>query len=135
MIRGKSMELYIGGFGQGKKEYVKGIYKDRKLKEYEKDQIEELFLKEEKDPFLIDQFHLWIRKKLEEGQEVEKLTEELIKKYPDCIVISDEIGNGLVPIDAFEREYRDRTGRILIDLAKRSERVERIICGLGQRLK
>ena len=38
-------------------------------------------------------------------------------------------------MDAFEREYRERTGRILIRLAQEAEEVERVICGIGQRIK
>ena len=55
--------------------------------------------------------------------------------YEDFIIICDEIGNGIVPIDPFEREYRERVGRILVQLAKRAEEVERIICGIGQKIK
>ena len=50
-------------------------------------------------------------------------------------MISDEIGNGIVPMDAFEREYREQTGRILIELAKEAEEVIRVICGIGQKIK
>ncbi len=53
----------------------------------------------------------------------------------NCIIISDEIGNGIVPVEAFEREYRERTGRILIQLAQKAEEVERVICGIGQKIK
>ena len=59
----------------------------------------------------------------------------ILKQYPECFIISDEIGNGIVPMDAFEREYRERTGRILVDLANKAEEVERVICGLGQKIK
>ena len=129
------MELYIGGSGQGKKEYVMERYKQKEFVVAEGDRIEELLLRKEENPVLIDHLHLWIREKLKEGENPERMIEKLLSAYPDCIVISDEIGNGLVPVEQFEREYRDRTGRILITLAKKAERVERIICGLGQRLK
>ena len=54
---------------------------------------------------------------------------------PNCVIISDEIGNGIVPVDAFERTYRERTGRILVQLAGQAEEVERVICGVGQKIK
>ena len=60
---------------------------------------------------------------------------EFVEKYPDCVIISDEIGNGIVSIEAFEREYRERTGRVLVELAKKAEEVERVICGIGQKIK
>ena len=58
-----------------------------------------------------------------------------IKSNPDVIVICDESGNGIVPIKKQERVWREQTGRLMIELAKQAERVERILCGLGQRLK
>lgn len=58
-----------------------------------------------------------------------------IKSDPDAIVICDELGNGIVPIKKQERIWREQTGRLMIELAKQAERVERILCGLGQRLK
>ena len=59
----------------------------------------------------------------------------LLDKYDDVIIISDEVGNGIVPADPFEREYRDTTGRILIEVAKRADTVVRVICGIGQIIK
>ena len=43
--------------------------------------------------------------------------------------------NGIVPIDSFEREYRERTGRILVKLAEQADEVVRVVCGIGQRIK
>ena len=60
---------------------------------------------------------------------------DFIKNVPDSIVISDEIGNGIVPLDNFEREYRERTGRILVKLAEQADEVVRVICGIGQKIK
>ncbi len=58
-----------------------------------------------------------------------------VSDIPDCIVICDEIGCGVVPISAEERSWRERTGRLCCELAERSERVERIFCGLPMVLK
>ncbi|MCI8634679.1 MAG: hypothetical protein HFJ05_03630 [Eubacterium sp.] len=54
---------------------------------------------------------------------------------PNCVIISDEIGNGIVPVDAFDRTYRERTGRILVQPAGQAEEVERVIYGIGQKIK
>ena len=53
----------------------------------------------------------------------------------DRILVTDEIGYGIVPIDPFEREYREETGRICCLLAEKSEEVWRVCCGIGTRLK
>jgi adenosyl cobinamide kinase/adenosyl cobinamide phosphate guanylyltransferase len=62
---------------------------------------------------------------------------DFLNRNRECsiIIISDEIGNGIVPADAFEREYRERTGRILARLASRADEVVRILCGIEQRIK
>lgn len=110
------MELYIGGYKQGKLNYVLNI--------------------RNKPPEKIkNDFHLWVRQLLEEQEDAEAVVEAYINEHPDCVIISDEIGNGIVPMDAFERVYREQLGRILINLAQRADRVERVICGIGQRIK
>lgn len=126
------MELIIGGYAQGKLEYVlrdKGMEMalvfDQKLPEHA---IQDAVL-------IIDHLHLWIRQRLLDHAEPETEIMAFVDRNPNCILISDEIGNGIVPMDPFEREYRERTGRILICLAKRAEKVERVFCGIGQRIK
>ena len=43
---------------------------------------------------------------------------------PDCIVICDELGCGVVPMDYEDRAWRERTGRLLCDLAAKADRVD-----------
>ena len=38
-------------------------------------------------------------------------------------------------MDAFERAYRELTGRMLIAIAQQAEEVVRVICGMGQKIK
>lgn len=54
---------------------------------------------------------------------------------PDAILISSEIGCGIVPMDAAERAWRERHGALLQQLARRAETVTRIFCGLPEQLK
>ena len=110
------MELYIGGYSQGKYNYVLTIRKIAKER-------------------IWNDFHLWFRKRLQEGGNPEKEAMAYFAEHPDCVVISDEVGNGIVPIDAFEREYRERLGRMLVEIAAKAEHVERVICGIGQKIK
>ena len=51
------------------------------------------------------------------------------------ISITDEIGYGIVPVDRMEREYREQTGRVCTRLAAYSEKVYRVMCGIGQVIK
>ena len=60
---------------------------------------------------------------------------ELMQENPDAFVTADEIGCGIVPMEAFERDYRETDGRICQRIAAYSEEVHRVICGLGMRIK
>ena len=66
---------------------------------------------------------------------VEDLADEMIYHNPDLIIVSDEIGYGLVPIDAFERRYREQVGRICTKLASHCEQVVRVVMGIGTVIK
>ena len=97
-----------------------------------------MLLETECDILILNHLHLWVRDLLDEGMEEEKIQTTIlswIKSNPDAIIICDELGNGIVPIKKQERVWREQTGRLMIELAKQAERVERILCGLGQRLK
>ena len=51
------------------------------------------------------------------------------------MVVTNEIGCGLVPVDAEEREWREASGRVNCLLAERASRVIRVVCGIGLVLK
>ena len=74
------MQLYIGGYAQGKLAYVQEKLKGQEVP-------------------VVNDLHLWVKQLLQ------------------------------------EREYRERVGRLLIRLAEEAETVERIICGMGQKIK
>lgn len=59
----------------------------------------------------------------------------LYEKNPEIVIVTNELGYGVVPIDRFDREYREMTGRICTALAKRSEEVVRVSCGIGMVIK
>ena len=127
------MKLIIGGYAQGKLNFV--------LKHYDLENYVVLdgALPEETiadgKAVIFHRFHNWVKEGLKAGISPEKEILEFVKEYPECIIISDEVGNGIVPVDAFEREYRERTGRILVGLAEKAEEVVRVICGIVQKIK
>lgn len=51
------------------------------------------------------------------------------------VLTADEIGCGIVPLDPFERDYREREGRFCQRAAAQAREVYRILCGLEMRLK
>ncbi len=123
------MKLIIGGYGQGKLQYVRRTYRTEHW------YVAEACLPDVEEQVIINHFHLWVREMLKENAKPEEKLAEYLQTHKDCIFISDEIGNGLVPMDAFERAYRERTGRMLIAIAQQAEEVVRVICGMGQKIK
>lgn len=83
----------------------------------------------------IDKFHLTVREVLQSGGDARDFARELLEKNPDAVIICDEIGLGIVPLDPFERRWREDTGRALCILAERAERVTRVYCGVPQVIK
>ena len=75
------------------------------------------------------------RRAVEEGLSADEMLDRLAPFIENSIVISREIGSGIVPMDAFERLWREQHGRLLAMLASRADRVTRIFCGLAEVLK
>lgn len=55
--------------------------------------------------------------------------------HPDGVIICDEVGCGVVPLDREERAWRELVGRICCELAEQAAAVYRVCCGLEARLK
>ena len=127
------MKLIIGGTAQGKLEYVLLKYDVQKKMVW--DGVLPNDRKLNKNIVVINHFHQWVKSRMVSGGCPEDEIMSFLDCSEDCIIICDEIGNGIVPIDPFERQYRERTGRLRVQLAMRAEEVERIICGIGQKIK
>lgn len=151
------MELYIGGYAQGKLAYVmdkiqsEAGYDLENVKVYDNTSISELLELVEKtakqarnacdetnSKVIVNKLHLVVKDMLSSGKNTEEIwniVEKIIDSVEAIIIISDEIGNGIVPIDENERIYREETGRLLIKIAKKAKTVERILMGIGMKIK
>lgn len=65
----------------------------------------------------------------------EMLARHLLAASPGRVIVTDEIGSGIVPVSGEERYWREETGRICCCLAALSEQVWRVVCGIGTRIK
>ena len=112
------MILIIGGAGQGKLAYVlekTGYTVDQVARTPEEARARPVFAGLENWP------------ELDEAG--------LLSANPEVILICDEVGCGVVPVDPAQRARREAVGRLCCRLAARAERVERIFCGLPMVLK
>lgn len=64
-----------------------------------------------------------------------EIINDIYEANPDIILICDEVGGGIVPLKKEDRIYREAVGRALCCAVKKSDRVERVMCGIGQCLK
>ena len=131
------MILIIGGFAQGKLHYVKQrcVHCEDGREVTVLDGTLALPAKTGAGQVIVNHLHLYNREQLRQGTAPEAMIENFGKEHPDCILICDEIGNGIVPIEAEERTYRERTGRILEQLSTQADEVVRVVCGIGQKIK
>ena len=145
------MILVIGGRGQGKREFAL----QNLIPEDEAPMVRwasgrdvgwESYMKSR---YCCD-FHLFIRRLMNrevgvgaggnpwmpgDQKQMEVILKALLQDVPDRILVTDEIGYGIVPADAAERQYREETGRLCCLAAKEARQVWRVLCGLGQRIK
>ena len=126
--------MIIGGAYQGKLAYAKEQNPHVRWTDGKQCKKEAVFEAEG-----IFHFEKYIQRMIEKEDWSEKeaidFASELIKKCPDIIIVTQEVGYGLVPVDAFERRYRELTGRICTALAAESDRVDRVVCGIGVTIK
>ena len=127
------MKLIIGGFAQGKLDYVLAKYHLQENMVWDGVLPGNAAIQDKQ--VIVNHLHQWVKQRILDGGCPEEEIISFLDDYENCIIICNEIGNGIVPIDKFEREYRERVGRILIELAKRAEEVERVLCGIGQKIK
>ncbi len=124
------MIMVIGGAHQGKCAYAGKICPDVKWVDGKTCGEEELF-----SCGGIYRFHEYIAGRMRGGADISGLPRKLHAQNPDIVIVTDEIGYGIVPAERQLRDYREMTGRICTELAGISEEVHRVVCGIGTRIK
>lgn len=76
-----------------------------------------------------------VRTLLLRGSDVRAFFEARVERLRRCVLIGDEIGGGIVPLDPFERRWRDETGLLYQFLAQEAETVDRVWAGIPVRMK
>jgi len=83
---------------------------------------------------IISNLHEIIRELMNSNLDVKT---EIMKRIANknIVVVCNEIGCGVIPVEKFEREYRETTGRILCDIAKNANEVYKVEAGIAQKIK
>lgn len=124
------MRIITGGAFQGKRAFAEKLYPGVEWTDGGRCALDEI-----RTCRAVYGFHEFVKRWIKQGKSWEELASLMLEENRDLILICDEIGCGLVPVDAFEREYRESTGRVMNALAEQAERVDRVVCGIGRRIK
>ncbi len=135
------MRLIIGGAYQGKLTYAKETYHitdgwvDGRICSRE----------ELSSCRGVHHFHEYIRRMAASEKQSAVLTDlerqadefahMLVKENPEIVVVSNELGYGIVPVEKTDRLWRELTGRICTCLAAKADEVVRVVCGIGIKIK
>ena len=87
---------------------------------------------------LVDCLTLWLSNLMHRDRNIDEEIRRLLDALAvpgDLILVSNEIGLGLVPNTSLGRSFRDRQGRLNQAVAEASDRVEFVAAGLPLALK
>ena len=113
------MILVVGGMASGKRSYVQGLG-------YERGEMADAVL--DQRPVIYNLQDL-VAASPENGL---MLLPSLLEKE---VVICNEVGSGVIPVDNKKRAAREATGRLCILLAQQAERVVRLVAGIPSVMK
>ncbi len=88
---------------------------------------------------LIDCATMWLSNNLLAENDLEQAQAELLEAVQNCpaqiLIVSNEVGHGIVPANALARKFRDAQGRLNISLAAQADLVVQVTAGLPLVLK
>lgn len=108
------MKLYIGGAYQGQLELARA---------------------ENPDALILEDFHETVRNAMRRGEDARAFAQCIIAAHPEAVIVANEVGAGVVPVEAQERAFREAVGRALCVVAQAAQQVTRVVCGIGVRIK
>ncbi|WP_298859750.1 bifunctional adenosylcobinamide kinase/adenosylcobinamide-phosphate guanylyltransferase [uncultured Sulfitobacter sp.] len=90
-------------------------------------------------PVLIDCATMWLSNLMMEEANLAKATDTLLVALRECsapwVIVSNEVGHGIVPDNRLARQFREAQGRLNIALAREADLAVMVIAGLPQLLK
>jgi len=88
----------------------------------------------ERGAVLVDCLTLWLSNRMlaeaDVGAEITQLEDILVKRRNPLVLVSNEVGLGVVPDNALARAFRDRQGELNQRVALQADRVVLMVAGL-----
>ncbi|MEP1766850.1 MAG: bifunctional adenosylcobinamide kinase/adenosylcobinamide-phosphate guanylyltransferase [Sulfitobacter sp.] len=90
-------------------------------------------------PVLIDCATMWLSNQMMRDADLTQETTKLIAALNSCqapwVIVSNEVGHGIVPDNRLARQFREAQGRLNIALAAAADLAVMVVAGLPQILK
>ena len=83
----------------------------------------------------VSDYEFFVRHCMEAGKDVLCEFEKLASLNPDIIIISSEIGSGIIPVSKTETLFRETAGRVMCKASAQAQNVYRVVCGIGVKIK
>jgi adenosylcobinamide kinase/adenosylcobinamide-phosphate guanylyltransferase len=88
---------------------------------------------------LVDCLTIWLSNLMHQGRdwakEAARLAEALRTQQSPVVLVTNEVGSGIVPDNALAREFRDAAGLLNQMIARVADEVEFVVAGLPMRVK
>ncbi len=111
------MKLIVGGYASGKKAFVKEKWG------YQENEFTNTLSGNEQVLYDLQELDC----------SNQKVMQNLLLEKD--VVICNEMGCGIVPMEKEDREKRESVGRLCVELAKEAEEVYRVYAGIGMKIK
>lgn len=90
-------------------------------------------------PVLVDCLTLWLTNLMLAERDVGQATQELLaalgRRAGPTVLVSNEVGQGIVPNNALARRFRDEAGLLHQAIAREAARVVFVVAGLPMEMK
>lgn len=87
------------------------------------------------DAIVIDCLTLWLSNSMGLEDKTEETVAVALESTADVIIVTNEVGCGIVPENALAREFRDRAGRMNQRFAEAADEVYWMVFGQALRIK
>ena len=88
---------------------------------------------------LVDCLTLWLSNLMGQSTDIDGAFDKLMACFDNLpgpvILVSNEVGQGIVPDNALARQFRDHAGRLHQRIATRADNVYFVIAGIAQKIK
>ena len=123
------MKLIFGGAFQGKLEYAKKNFDIETVCECS-ETAEPDFSKD-----VVCALEKFVLKCVRDGVEAADYFRKNKEKWQDKVLVLTDVSQGIVPMDAELRAFREMNGRLMLYLASEADEVIRVFCGIGKKVK